>query len=129
MIFLFTDIEGSTKLWEQHPQAMAVVLEQHDRIIRQAIETHHGHIFKTGGDAFFVVFDDPYQALNTTIEIQKEIAAQTQLLRLRVRTALHSGEAEFRDKDYFGITLNQLSRILGVTYGGQILLSQAMQRQ
>jgi class 3 adenylate cyclase len=65
--FLFTDIEGSTQLWEEHPDAMRLVLARHDALLRQAIQQHSGHTFKTGGDAFCVAFARPADALADAI--------------------------------------------------------------
>ncbi len=125
--FLFTDIEGSTQLWEHHPDAMRQALARHDAILRRVIEAHGGHIFKTVGDAFYAAFADAPKALNAALEAQRALRAETWegTGPLRVRMALHTGLAEERDNDYFGPTLNRVARLLSVGYGGQVLLSLA----
>ncbi len=125
--FLFTDIEGSTPLWEEHPKEMAAALERHDRIMRDVIAVHQGRVFKTIGDAFCAVFPTPIEATRSAAEAQRRLAAETWATPrpLRVRMAVHSGPAEARDDDFFGPTLNRVARLLGIGHGGQVLLSQA----
>jgi predicted ATPase/class 3 adenylate cyclase/Tfp pilus assembly protein PilF len=125
LTFLFTDIEGSTTLWEQYPDAMKSVLAAHDTLIRHAIEEHGGRIFKTVGDAFHAVFPQAENALQAAIESQRILYQQSWkgIPGLRVRMALHTGTAEERDGDYFGPALNRLSRLLAAGHGGQTLLS------
>ncbi|GIV98593.1 MAG: hypothetical protein KatS3mg057_3250 [Herpetosiphonaceae bacterium] len=128
--FLFTDIEGSTRLWEQHPQEMRVALARHDEIVRQALEAHGGIIFKTVGDAFHAAFSTAPAALAAAIAIQRTLLAEEwgAIGGFRVRIALHSGAAEERDGDYFGPTLNRIARLRDAAHGGQILLSLAAQQ-
>jgi class 3 adenylate cyclase/DNA-binding XRE family transcriptional regulator len=126
--FLFTDIAGSTQLWEQHRAAMPAVLARHDALLRDAITTHGGQIFKTVGDAFCAAFVRASDALAAALDaqpaIQIELCANTQsAIDLRVRMALHTGVADERDGDYFGPPLNRTARLLAVGHGGQILLS------
>lgn len=121
--FLFTDIEGSTRMWEHNAATMSSVLARHDVILREAISAHNGKVFKTIGDAFCAVFANPLDALESTVDAQKALRAQN--LSLRVRMALHTGSAEERDNDYFGSTLNRVARILSAAHGEQILLSGA----
>jgi class 3 adenylate cyclase len=130
--FLFTDIQGSTQLWEQHPEAMPLALARHDACIRAAIETHRGYVFKTVGDSFSAVFAQATDALRAALAAQQSlraprpptVAAPAELF-LRVRIALHTGTAEARDDDYFGPALHRVSRLLAVAHGGQVLLSRA----
>jgi predicted ATPase/class 3 adenylate cyclase len=124
--FLFTDIEGSTKLWEAHPEAMRLALARHDAILRTAIESHGGHIFKTTGDAFCAAFATAPDALETALAAQRALRAEEwgEVPPLRVRVALHTGAAEQRDGDYFGPPLNRVSRLLEAAHGGQMLISQ-----
>ena len=124
--FLFTDIVGSTRLWEKFPQRMAESLARHDALMRAAIAAHGGHVFKTVGDAFCVAFHTPRAALEAAIDSQRRLAAENwgELGSLTVRMGLHTGAAEFRDNDYFGGTLNRAARIEAAAHGGQILLSQ-----
>ena len=126
--FLFTDIEGSTKLWEQRPVAMRIALAQHDALLRQAIETNGGIVFKTIGDAFCAAFATAPNGLAAALTAQCSFAAEfaedgPDALALRVRMALHTGTAELRDNEYFGQPLNRVARLLGVGHGGQTLLS------
>lgn len=127
--FLFTDIEGSTKRWEQHPEAMRAALAQHDELLRAAIQNGGGHIFKTVGDAFCAVFVTAPAALGAALEAQRRVVTQDwgEAGALRVRMALHTGAAQERDADYFGLPLNRVARLLATGYGGQILLSTATQ--
>lgn len=126
--FLCTDIEGSTRLWEDHPAAMSAALTQHDSLLRSFLESHEGCVFKTVGDAFCAAFTDTGQALRAAAEIQRwlpplQVAAGEGTLGLKVRMALHTGFAEYRGGDYFGPTLNHAERILAAGHGGQVLLS------
>jgi predicted ATPase/class 3 adenylate cyclase len=118
--FLFTDIEGSTRLWEQDAAGMEVALANHDAILRRAIETHAGHIFKTIGDAFCTAFSTPSDAL-----AQRDLESQTARAgrEMRVRMALHTGQPEHRDGDYFGRDLNRVARLVSIGHGGQVLVS------
>ncbi len=124
--FLMTDIEGSTQLWEAQPDAMRADLERHDAHIRGAIESHGGSVFKTGGDAFCAAFDGPERAIGAALAAQIALSAQAWTVPgLRVRMALHTGEAQARGGDYFGPPLNRTARLRDAAHGGQILLSQA----
>ncbi|MGB8166536.1 MAG: adenylate/guanylate cyclase domain-containing protein, partial [Chthoniobacteraceae bacterium] len=125
LTFLFTDIEGSSQLWEKHPQAMAQALRQHDTLMRSIFEEHRGYVFKTMGDAFCVSFGSPLDAAAAALAAQLRLASETwgETGTLRVRMALHSGEADERDGDYFGRTLNRVARLLAAGHGGQTLFS------
>ncbi len=124
--FLFTDIEGSTKLWEQHPEAMKVALAKHDALLRDAIESHRGRLIKTTGDGLHAVFASPMEAIASVVVAQQHLQKPLGQLRLNVRMGLHAGEAEQRDGDYFGVTLNRAARVMSLAHGGQILLSSAI---
>ncbi len=124
--FLFTDIEGSTRLWEQFPAPMQRALSRHDDLLRQAIEQNQGYVFKTVGDAFCAAFSTAPAALAATVAIQQALANEpwpTEIGQIKVRMGLHTGVAEKREGDYFGQTLNRVARLQGVAYGGQVLLS------
>jgi predicted ATPase/class 3 adenylate cyclase len=123
--FLFSDIEGSSKKWEQHPDAMRVALARHDKMLREAFEGNGGYVFKTVGDAFCVAFDTALQALVGALEAQRALHTTTWdgIEELKVRMALHTGAAETRDGDYFGQSLNRVARILASAHGGQVLFS------
>lgn len=127
LTFCFTDIEGSTQLWEQHPSAMRAVLAHHDAIMREAIQTHRGIVFKMVGDSVHAVFERAENALSAALDAQRALAAEPwgETEPLRVRMALHTGAAELRDDDYFGPPLNRVARILALGHAGQILLSRA----
>lgn len=125
--FLFTDIEGSTKLWEQHPEAMKTALAKHDSILKDAIESNHGHVIKTTGDGFHAVFATAMDGINASVTAQRELHSSFFLhpssLSLKVRMGIHTGEAELRNDDYYGGTLNRAARLMSVANGGQVLLS------
>ena len=137
--FLFTDIEGSTTLWEQHPDEMQVALARHDAQLRHAIESSGGCIVKSTGDGVHAVFAAATHALAACLAAQRALQAPpaavaspqpaTLVARLpivlRVRMGLHSGAAELRDGDYFGGSLNRAARIMSVANGEQVLLSAA----
>ena len=125
--FLFTDIEGSTHLWETEPDAMRVALARHDALLHGAIGASGGHVFKTVGDAFCAAFATAPDALTAALGIQRVLARETWRTRspIRVRIALHTGAAETRGRDFFGPPLNRVARLLAAAHGGQTLLSQA----
>ncbi len=123
--FLFTDIEGSTRLWEKHPVAMRRALAQHDALLFAITEKRAGHVFKTLGDAFCIAFESPENAVYAAIDAQLALQAQNwgQVEPIRVRMAIHWGDAEARDNDYFGTPLNRGARLRDAGHGGQILIS------
>ena len=125
LTLLFTDIEGSTRLWEHDALAMQAALTRHDEILRSVIEQHGGYVFKTVGDAFCAVFPTAPDALEAALEIQRRLLTSEweQTGPLRVRMALHTGAAEERDGDYFGPPVNRVARLLSAAHGGQVLLS------
>lgn len=128
--FLFTDIEGSTQLWEKHPEEMRSALAQHDSILRDSIIANHGHIIKTTGDGAHAVFERAIDAVNATLLAQRNLQAldfssqpSNSSLEIKARMGLHTGEAELRGEDYYGQALNRAARIMSVAHGGQVLLS------
>jgi len=125
--FLFTDIEGSTRLWEEQPREMSEALAAHDRLLAETIERHGGRVFKTVGDAFCSAFASAAEALGAAEAAQRALKERRWQVSggLRVRMALHSGPAEERSGDYFGPTLNRVARLLSAGHGGQVLLSEA----
>jgi predicted ATPase/class 3 adenylate cyclase len=125
--FLFTDIEGSTKMWERDAATMQAALARHDEILQRAIEANGGYVFKTVGDAFCAAFVSTTDALDAALQGQRTLLAEgwDEGCVIRARMALHSGEAEERAGDYFGPTLNRVARLLSTGYGGQILVSRA----
>jgi predicted ATPase/class 3 adenylate cyclase len=126
--FLFSDIEGSTRLWEQDPARMAGALAHHDAIARSAVEAARGRYVKSMGDGVHAAFDEPLDALLATLRMQLALAdpASTGGLPLRVRCGLHMGVVERRDDDYFGTPVNRAARIMAAAHGGQVLLSKAV---
>jgi predicted ATPase/class 3 adenylate cyclase len=127
IIFLFTDIEGSTKLWEEHPDEMKQALVRHDAILRKEIESRNGYVFKTIGDAFCAAFSSASDALDAAIGTQLSLQNERwkNIEALRIRTALHAGTAEERDGDYFGSDVNRTARLLSIMRGGNIILSKS----
>src|SRR5215218_3400962 len=128
--FLFTDIEGSTKLWEKSPTSMHSALARHDAILREAIEGHGGFVFKTVGDAFCAAFPTAVDALEAALSCQRSLLSEKwpeEIGTLRVRMAQHTGTAHQRDADYFGAPLNRVARLLSAAHGGQVLLSSSTQ--
>lgn len=123
--FLFTDIEGSTRRWESHRPEMMAALARHDALLEAAIESHGGAVFKKVGDEFCAVFNRATDAVNAAVDAQRVF--QQEDFRgvggLAVRMAVHTGEAEERDGDYFGPPLNRLARMLKLAHGEQIILS------
>lgn len=123
--FLFTDIQGSTALWDQHPDAMADALAEHDRRIRGIVETHRGYVFTTAGDSFAVAFESVADAVSAAFEIQASMLAPVGELTLQVRAGVHTGRASYRDGDYFGAAVNRGARLAASAHGGQLVVSQA----
>jgi predicted ATPase/class 3 adenylate cyclase len=126
--FLFTDIEGSTRAWEYHPEAMRPALERQDALLRRSVHAHRGHVFKTIGDAYCAAFHTPAEALAAALTSQQELLVDPpgEEGPLRVRMALNVGAAELHNGDYLGPALNRVARLLGVGHGGQVLVSQAV---
>ena len=127
--FLLTDIEGSTAAWEADSAAMAVALARHDELIEQVVTSRGGRLIKTRGegDATFSVFERPSAGAAAAMELQDAITHEPWALGepMRVRVALHTGEAELRDGDYFGRAVNRAARLRSLAAGGQILCSGA----
>lgn len=123
--FLFTDIEDSSRLWDQYPLQMRVALEQHDALLSAAIESHGGYVFTTAGDSFAAAFQTADQAASAATEIQRVVgaAAWDPATPVRVRIGLHTGEAHERGGDYFGPAVNRAARVEAAGHGGQILTS------
>jgi predicted ATPase/class 3 adenylate cyclase len=123
--FLFTDIEGSTPLWDRNPDGMRVALSRHDEILRSAIEAAEGYVFSTGGDGFGVAFSSAANALDAALDAQRRLSAEAwpDGSAIRVRMGIHTGETDERDGDYFGPPVNRAARLMGAAHGGQIVLS------
>jgi predicted ATPase/class 3 adenylate cyclase len=123
--FLFTDIEGSTALWDRAPEAMTESLAEHDRRIISIVDRHHGYIFTTAGDSFAVAFRTADEAVEAALEVQLAFLEPAAGLSLKVRIGLHSGVATVRNGDYFGTAVNRGARMSACAHGGQVVLSQA----
>lgn len=120
--FVFTDIEGSTRLLEKIGQhRYAAVLSDHRRLLRQAFSEHGGHIVGSQGDSFFVAFSSAVDALNSVIEAQLSMAR----FETRVRMGMHTGDAHITSDGYIGLAVHRAQRICSAGHGGQILLSRA----
>ncbi|MBD3369862.1 tetratricopeptide repeat protein, partial [Candidatus Fermentibacteria bacterium] len=123
-VFMLTDIESSTKLWENYSEAMKAALRRHDFILEYSVAEHGGRVVKNTGDGIFAVFDagDP---LRCALEIQRSLQDEEwdQIGELRVRMAIHAGVAQKREGDYFGPEVNRTARLLDAGWGGQILIS------
>ena len=122
---LFSDIEGSTRLWEKSPEEMAHALERHDQLLRHAMAEFGGYVFKTIGDAFCVSFETCHDALRAALATQRSLADEPwpSGAEIRVRLALHTGVCQERDGDYFGPTVNRAARLMAIAHGGQVLVS------
>jgi class 3 adenylate cyclase len=127
LTFLFTDIEGSTELWELNPQAMGQVMVRHDEIIEEHVHANKGQIVRPRGegDSRFAVFPQAGEAIQAAVEIQQSFATESfdGLGPLKVRIGMHTGHADLRLGDYYGSTVNRCARIRGIGHGGQCLLS------
>ena len=128
--FLFTDLEGSTRLWEEYPDAMRDALARHDEILRAAIEAHEGCVVKTTGDGVHAVFAAAQRAVEAALAAQVALGDESweKTGPLRVRMGLHSGEGEHRDGDYYGTAINRAARVSAAAHGGQILCSLAIEQ-
>lgn len=128
--FLFTDVEGSTKLWEQRTEAMRRSLIRHEALIGQGVARHGGTVVRRRGegDSFFIVFSNVINAVEAACTIQSALMAEPwpEATPISVRMALHTGEADFRDGDYYGPDVNRCARLRAVARGGQTLLSGAV---
>jgi predicted ATPase/class 3 adenylate cyclase len=125
--FLFTDVEGSSRLWEAYPDAMQGASARHDEIVRGAIEAHNGSVVKTTGDGFHAAFTTASDAVAAAVDTQLGLAAESwsNTDPIRARIGIHTGAAEIRDGDYYGPALNRAARVMDAGHGGQVLVSGA----
>jgi len=123
--FLFTDIEGSTKLARKHPDTWEAARARHNAILQSATEFHSGYVFQIIGDAFCVAFHTVRDGLNAAIEAQRQLQNEDWgNTMVKVRMGLHTGSAELHGTDYRGyLTMAKVQRVMSVAYGGQVLLS------
>jgi DNA-binding SARP family transcriptional activator len=126
--FLLTDIEGSTRHWLDHPEAMRRALACHDALAAAVIDQHGGRLVKQRGegDSLFAVFSRATDAVVAALDLQRALAREPWPAEtpLKDRVALHTGEAEVREGDYYGLAVNHGARLRAVGHGGQVLLSQ-----
>jgi predicted ATPase/class 3 adenylate cyclase len=125
--FLFTDIEGSTRLLQELGDEYRRVQEDHAEIMRSALGKEEGTVIRTEGDSFFAVFRSAVQAVRAVVQAQRELAGRdwTHGTPLRVRMGMHTGEGVLGGDDYLGIDVNRAARIAAAAHGGQVLLSNA----
>ena len=133
--FLFTDIEGSTRLWQQYPEPMKDALARHHGLLQQVIELTGGYVFQIIGDAFCAAFHTASEGVAAALAAQRALTAEPWGATgpIRVRMALHTGTADIRVGEHksgeylSGLTLSHTARLLSVAAGGQILVSNATQ--
>ncbi len=125
LAYWFTDLEASTRLWEEHPEAMHGALARHDAILRDAVEDTRGSVVKTTGDGLMAVFGEPVDAIIAGISAQQALAREAWegTGPLLVRIGIHIGEAQPRAGDYYGPAVNRAARVVAAAHGGQILVS------
>lgn len=122
--YLFSDIEGSTRLWETEPERAARTLAWHDQVTRAAVGRHGGTVVKMTGDGVHAAFNDAADALAATVELQLALAAEDPLhAPIHLRCGLHTGSSQRRDNDFFGQAVNRAARIMSAAHGGQVLVS------
>lgn len=123
--FLFTDIEGSAKLAHEDQDEHSEAVEKHNSILRNAVESNNGYVFKTIGEAFCCAFHNVSDAVSASVEAQINLNPEnTDETKVSIRMGIHSGTAEWRGKDYMGyITLARTQRVMSAANGGQILIS------
>lgn len=125
--YVFSDIEGSTRLWDTQPERMAPALARHDALVAEAVAREGGRLIKMIGDGMHAVFDDPAGALRAVVDLQSAMAEPPEgVLPLRMRFGLHRGAAEHRDGDVFGVAVNRAARVMACAHGGQVLVTQAV---
>ena len=125
--FLFTDVEGSTRLLERHPETYRGAVARHHTILCEAVEQSHGSVFETVGDAVYAAFASPRDAVAAALRAQHDLhgASWGEVGPLRVRMGLHTGEVERQGDHYFGAALYRCARLTNAAHGGQVLLSLA----
>ena len=128
--FLFTDLEGSTRLWEEHPEAMRAALARHDEILRGAIEQHGGVVFSEMGDGMAAAFASAGDALAAVLDAQLGLGSFEwgETGPLRARMGLHTGEGDLRpDGQYVNQPLNRCARLMAIAHGGQVVVSESVE--
>jgi predicted ATPase/class 3 adenylate cyclase len=123
--FLFTDIEDSTRLWEEQPDTMRRVVADHQQLLRETVEAHDGRVVKSIGDGMMAVFADAPNAVAAAIDSQRAISHATWAVPIGVRMGVHTGVAHLIDGDYHAPTVNRAARVAGTAHPGQVLVSAA----
>ena len=127
--YLFTDVEGSTPLWQRHPDEMKIVMARHDSLLTSTFEANGGTVVRPRGegDSIFAVFLRASDAVGASCEAQQLLLRETWPtdISIRVRMAMHTGESELREHDYYGNAVNRCARLRSIAHGGQILISEA----
>ncbi len=128
--FLFSDIEGSTRMLQELGDAFRPVLERHNTIVHESADTHRGRIVKNEGDGFFVAFQSALDSVGSAIEIQRRLASEEWAApqSVKVRIGIHTGEGRLGGSDYVGIDVHRAARIGDSGHGGQTLISEATAR-
>ncbi len=129
--YVFTDVEGSTGLWEAFPEQMEPALARHDAIVKEAIADHDGHVFSHAGDGYGISFQSTRAGLDAVEQMQRQLAAEDwpEHATIRVRMGVHVGTAEERDGDYYGSAVNRAARLMSAGHGGQVLVSAIAQEE
>lgn len=124
--FLFTDVAGSTRLWDSDREGMAASLAAHDRILTEALAAHGGYVFSTAGDSFGAAFPTAQAALAAAVAAQLALGSEAwEGPPIRVRMGIHTGSSQERDGNYFGPDVNRAARVMSAANGGQVLVSGA----
>ena len=127
--YLFTDVQGSTPLWQKHPNEMKDVMARHDSLLTAAVEENGGTVVRPRGegDSIFAVFPRATDAMGAACAAQLMLSRETWPvdIAINVRMAIHTGESELRDHDYYGNTVNRCARLRSIAHGGQIVISEA----
>jgi class 3 adenylate cyclase len=127
LTFVFSDVEGSTRLLRRLREGYGAVLAEHQRLLREAFAAHGGHEVDTQGDSFFVAFERPREAVLAAVAAQRAVEGHPwpDGAELRVRIGIHTGLAELAGDRYVGLAVHRAARICAAGHGGQVLLSQA----
>jgi class 3 adenylate cyclase len=130
--YLFTDVEGSSALWERHPKVMRRALARHDYLVDAHVQEHGGALVRSRGegDSFFAVFGRPLNAVLAAVALQRALFGEAWPVEtpLRIRIALHTGDSELREETYYGEAVNRCARLRATAHGGQIVVSEATAR-
>jgi class 3 adenylate cyclase len=130
VVLFLTDVEGSSRLWQAHPERMGEVIDGLDEIVLAAVTAHGGTLLKSRGegDSHFVCFSLASRALRAAAELQRRLGAKLwpDGIELKLRVALHAGEVQRRELDYSGIAVNRAARVRSAAHGGQILATRCV---